>query len=402
MAGADRYASRRLAGLGSYAFAEVEQEVAKLRARGIEPIDFGVGDPTVPTPEVVRSATAAAVETRRSAGYPSYVGEAAFRAAVSAWSQRRFGVRLDPASEVSATAGAKEAVFNFHEAVVDPGDLVLCPSPGYPPYSRGALFAEGEPHHLPLLAERGFLLDLGAIPSAVARRAKVLWINYPNSPSGAVAPRSFYEEVLEFAASYDLIVASDEAYSEIYFGAPPLSMLNVSRERVLVFNSLSKRSAMTCYRVGWVAGDPDLVALFRKVKTNIDSGTPTFIQDGAVAALGDEAHVRAFREQYRRKRDLLCAALVEAGLPDCRPAAALYVWQRVPEHLSAVEFATALLQPEIGIVTTPGPWIAEANPAAPNPGEGYVRFALVPSLADTERAAGLLRRARFAMIAAER
>lgn len=395
MAHADRYASRRLAGLGSYAFAEVDREVARLRARGIEPIDFGVGDPTVPTPELVRAATAAALETRRSAGYPSYVGEAAFRAAVSAWSQRRFGVTLDADTEVSSTAGAKEAVFHFHEAVVDPGDLVLCPSPGYPPYSRGALFAEGEPYHLPLLAERGFLIDLGAIPAAVARRAKVLWINYPNSPSGAVAPRSFLQEVLEFAASYDLIIASDEAYSEIYFGAPPPSMLNLSKERVLAFNSLSKRSAMTCYRVGWVAGDPDLVALFRKVKTNIDSGTPTFIQDGAAAALEDETHVRAFREEYRRKRDLLCAALAAAGLPDCRPEATLYVWQRVPEHLSAVEFATALLQPEIRIVTTPGPWIAEANPGAPNPGEGYVRFALVPSLADTERAAGLLRGARF-------
>ena len=395
MASADRYASRRLASLGSYAFAEVDREVGKLRERGIEPIDFGVGDPTVPTPEVVRRATAEGIETRRSAGYPSYIGADEFREAVSAWSERRFGVQLDPATEVSSTAGAKEAVFNFHEAVVDPGDLVLCPTPGYPPYSRGTLFAEGEPYHLPLPAERDFLLDLGAVPSEVARRAKVLWINYPNSPSGAVAPRSFLQEVLEFAASHDLIVASDEAYSEIYFGEPPLSMLNVSKKRVLAFNSLSKRSAMTCYRVGWVAGDPDLVDLFRQVKTNLDSGTSTFIQDGAVAALNDEAHVQAFREEYRHKRDLLCAALVEAGLPDCTPAATLYVWQRVPEHLSAVEFATALLHPEIGIVTTPGSWIAETNPDQPNPGADYVRFALVPSVADTERAAELLRKARF-------
>ena len=272
---------------------------------------------------------------------------------------------------------------------------MLCPAPGYPPYSRGTLFAEGEPYHLPLTARRDFLIDLGAIPTDVARRAKVLWINYPNSPSGAVAPRSFLHEVAEFAASHDLIVASDEAYSEIYFGEPPPSMLNVSKQRVLVFNSLSKRSAMTTYRIGWVAGDPELVALFRQIKTNVDSGTPTFIQDGAVAALGDESHVRAFREQYLQKRDLLCAALREAGLPDCRPAATLYVWQRVPAHLSSVQFATALLHPEIGIVTTPGPWIAEANPGEPNPGEGYVRFALVPSVADTRRAAELLRHASF-------
>ena len=389
------YASKRLASLGSYAFAEVDQEVAKLRARGIEPIDFGVGDPTVPTPEIVRRATTRGVEQRQSAGYPSYIGDAAFRTAVADWTGRRFGVALDPESEVSATIGAKEAVFNFHEAVVDPGDVVLCPSPGYPPYSRGTLFAEGEPYHLPLTSERDFLVDLGAIPTEIARRAKVLWINYPNSPSGAVAPRSFLQEVLEFAASFDLIVASDEAYSEIYFGAPPLSMLNVGKERVLAFNSLSKRSAMTTYRIGWVAGDPDLVALFRQVKTNIDSGTPTFIQDGAVAALGDESHVRDFREQYRRKRDLLCAALVEAGLPDCTPAASLYVWQRVPEHLSSVEFATALLHPDIAIVTTPGAWISDANPDEANPGEGYVRFALVPSVEQTRRAAELLRKTAF-------
>ena len=389
------YASRRLASLGSYAFAEVDQEVDKLRARGIEPIDFGVGDPTVPTPPIVRRATARGVEERQRAGYPSYIGDAAFRAAVADWSGRRFGVTLDPESEVSATIGAKEAVFNFHEAFVDPGDVVLCPSPGYPPYSRGTLFAEGEPYHLPLTADRNFLVDLAAIPTDIARRAKVLWINYPNSPSGAVAPRSFLQEVLEFAACHDLIVASDEAYSEIYFGAPPLSMLNVSKERVLAFNSLSKRSAMTTYRIGWVAGDPELVALFRQVKTNIDSGTPTFIQDGAVAALGDEGHVQDFRDQYRRKRDLLCAALVEAGLPDCRPDASLYVWQRVPEHLSSVQFATALLDPGIAIVTTPGAWISDANPGQDNPGEGYVRFALVPSVAETERAAELLSKAKF-------
>ena len=172
-------------------------------------------------------------------------------------------------------------------------------------------------------------------------------------------------------------------------------MLNVSKKRVLAFNSLSKRSAMTTYRIGWVAGDPELVALFREVKTNIDSGTPTFIQDGAVAALGDESHVQGFREQYRRKRDLLCAALSEAGLPDCRPEASLYVWQRVPEHLSSVQFATALLDPRIAIVTTPGAWISDANPGEANPGEGYVRFALVPSEAQTQRAADLLRNASF-------
>ena len=332
------YASRRLASLGSYAFAEVDQEVAKLRARGIEPIDFGVGDPTDPTPEVVRRATARAVDERRSAGYPSYIGEAAFRTAVADWSRTRFGVSLDPDSEISATVGAKEAVFNFHEAVVDPGDVVLCPSPGYPPYSRGTLFADGEPYHLPLTAERGFLVDLGAIPTDVARRAKVLWINYPNSPSGAVAPRSFLHEVLEFAASYDLIVASDEAYSEIYFGAPPRSMLNVGKERVLAFNSLSKRSAMTTYRIGWVAGDPELVALFRQVKTNIDSGTPTFIQDGA----GRGA-------RRREPRAGLSRAVPAQARPAVRGAGRSGI-ARLPAGGVAVRVAARPRAPELGAV----------------------------------------------------
>jgi len=229
----------------------------------------------------------------------------------------------------------------------------------------------------------------------VARKAKRRWLNYPNSPSGAVADEAFYRRALEFARAHDIIVASDEAYSEIYFGEPPISILNLSKKGVLVFNSMSKRSAMTCYRVGWVAGDPELVGIFRKVKTNIDSGTPTFIQDAAVAALGDETHVQAFRDEYRQKRDILCAALTRAGLEDCTPVSTLYVWQRVPKGMSSLEFATMLLQEKIAVVTTPGSWIAEPTEGGKNPGEGYVRFALVPSLEDTRKAAERIASLRF-------
>ena len=380
-------AAKRLTAIGAYAFEEVDKKVEELKARGVRPIDFGVGDPTTPTPAFIRRAAAEALETRRSSGYPSYVGSLEFRKAVSAWARRRFGVALDPASEISSTIGSKEAVFNFHEGVVDPGDIVLCPSPGYPPYSRGTLFAEGRPYQLPLASGNGFRVDFASIPEEVARRAKVLWLNYPNSPSGAVVDENFYREALAFARPRGIIVASDEAYSEIYFGAPPLSCLNVAKEGVLVFQSLSKRSAMTGYRVGWVMGDPELVAIFRKTKTNIDSGTPTFLQDAAVAALGDEEHVEGFRREYRAKRDLLCAALVKAGLPDCTPPSTLYVWQRVPKGMSSVQFATFLLDEKLAIVTTPGSWIAEPTADGENPGEGYVRFALVPSIEDTRLAA---------------
>jgi LL-diaminopimelate aminotransferase len=388
-------AAKRLTAIGAYAFEEVDKKVEELKSRGIRPTDFGVGDPTSPTPPFVRRAAAEALEARRSSGYPSYVGSLEFRKAVAAWADRRYGVHLDPASEVSSTIGSKEAVFNFHEGVVDPGDVVLCPSPGYPPYTRGALFAEGQPYQLPLRAENGFRVDFASIPEEVARRAKVLWLNYPNSPSGAEADEAFYREALAFARPRDIIVASDEAYSEIYFGSPPISCLNVAKEGVLVFQSMSKRSAMTGYRVGWVMGDPELVAIFRKTKTNIDSGTPTFLQDAAAAALGDEEHVEGFRREYRTKRDILCEALVKAGLPDCTPPSTLYIWQRVPKGMSSVQFATYLLDAKLAIVTTPGSWIAEPTASGENPGEGYVRLALVPSIEDTRRAAERLAALRF-------
>jgi LL-diaminopimelate aminotransferase len=222
----------------------------------------------------------------------------------------------------------------------------------------------------------------------VAQKAKVMWINYPNSPTGTLAGESFYRKAIVFAEKHDIIIASDEAYSEIYFcdEAPP-SILNFSRSGILVFNSLSKRSAMTCHRIGWVMGDAEVVDLFRKVKTNIDSGTPTFIQDGAVAALSDEKHVESFRQEYKEKRDILCQALVSAGLPDCTPESTLYIWQKAPQGMSALDFATRLLDEQVAIVTTPGSWISEPTTEDLNPGEGYIRFALVPSLEDTREAA---------------
>jgi len=388
--------SRRVQSMGVYAFAAVDEQVEKLRAKGVEPVDFGVGDPTIPPPEIVREATRAGVEKHKAAGYPSYIGMPEYRAAVAAWMRRRFGVELDPEREITSTIGAKEAVFNFAEAFVDPGDVVIVPTPGYPPYSRGAIFAEGKVFYVPLLAENEFLMDLDAIPADVARAARIMWINYPNSPTGAVAPRAFLEAVAQFGRKNDIIVASDEAYSELYYtDEPPLSILQVAREGVVVFQSLSKRSAMTGYRVGWVAGDERIVTAFRKVKTNIDSGTPNFIQEGAIAALGDEEHVRQSRSEYARKRDLLADALVASGLQDCRPAGAIYLWQKAPEGCLGVDFATRLLEPDIAVVTTPGEWLGNPTDSGLNPGEGFVRFALVPSVEDTVRSAERIRRAKW-------
>jgi LL-diaminopimelate aminotransferase len=384
--------SQRLAGLTGYAFAEIDAKVASLRASGARVIDFGVGDPSEPAPAIVREAVKRGVDARASSGYPSYVGSREYREAIACWTNERFQVSLDPEQEICATIGAKEAVFHFAEVVIDPGDVVLVPNPGYPPYSRGTRFAEGEVFYLPLRSERGFLPDLAAIPSDVLCRARLLWINYPNNPTGVSAPRSFFEEAAAFGKRHNIIVASDEAYTENYYGAPPNSILEVAREGVIAFQSLSKRSCMTGYRVGWIAGDREIVAAFKKLKTNIDSGTPTFIQDAAIAALRDESHVASLRALYRKKRDLIVAAFVAAGLSECRPAATLYVWQRVPEGVSSVDFAKALLDPAIAIAATPGNWISEPTPEG-NPGEGFVRLALVPTLEECEEAARRIRTA---------
>ena len=388
--------SRRLAALGGYAFDEVNRRVDALKAAGITPIDFGVGDPTVPTPEIARNRVKTAVDERATSGYPAYEGDLGFRQAIAAWTKRRFGVTLDPVTEICVTIGSKEAVFNVHEGLVDPGELVLCPSPGYPPYKRGTAFAEGTPWFYPLTRANGFLPDLDAIPADVAARARAIWVCYPNSPSGAVADLGFYRRLLAWADRHGIAVLSDEAYSEIWFtkDAPP-SPLELRKEGILSFFSMSKRSAMTGWRVGWVAGDARLVALFRKVKTNVDSGACTFLQDGAAAALTDETHVVAFREEYRRKRDVLCGALVRAGLPDCTPDATLYVWQKAPPGLSGVDFAAKLLDPKVAVVCTPGEWLSDAVADGTNPGAGHVRFALVPSLEDTQRAADRIAAMRF-------
>lgn len=372
--------SRRLASLGSYAFAEVDAAVERLRAQGIEPIDFGVGDPSDPTPPLVREACREAVERHATSGYPGYTGSLRFREAAAAWMERRFGVRLDPAREVNSSIGSKEAIFHLAEVLLDPGDVALCPNPGYPPYARGTLFAEGRPYRYALTGEDGFLPDLErVIPEEVAARAKVLWLCYPNAPTGRVAPLAYLERVIAWAHARGIVVCSDEPYSELYYtDAPPPSALQVTKQGVLVFQSLSKRSAMTGYRVGWVCGDARLVALFKKIKTNVDSGTPDFVQDAAIAALADEDHVAAFRAEYRRRRDVLVEALGEAGLERSAPEGAIYLWQRLPEGVGAVEFARRLLAPEIAVVCTPGTWISDGMPDGTNPGEGYVRFALVP------------------------
>lgn len=385
--------SKRIASLPGYPFAEVDRMVASLKAGGHDPIDFGVGDPTEPTPELVRRAIRDAVDHRARDGYPSYVGAPEFREAVAAWYARRFGVALDPGIEICSTVGSKEAVFNFPSCLIDPGDLVLCPTPGYPPYNRGTLFAGGVPWYYPLRMEDGFLPDLDAIPADVTSRARLIWVNYPNSPSGRVAPDGFWPGLLAWASRHDIVVASDEAYTEVWFDRPPRTILEFGRDGVIVFQSLSKRSNMTCHRVGWVAGDARIVDLFKKLKTNIDSGTATYIQDGAIAALSDEAHVAGMRELYRQKRDLLVPALRDVGCDVFVPEATLYVWPRVPAGMDGLAFAKRLLDPSVAVVCSPGPALGEALTDGTHPGQRHVRFALVPTVERVAEAAVRIRKA---------
>ena len=386
--------SSRVKSIGEYAFAEVDKEVLKLKKLGITPIDFGVGDPKDPTPGIIRNYTKRAIDKRMDSGYPSYIGTDEFRQTIAEWTKKRFNVSLNPATEITSTIGAKEAVFNFHEGFVNPGEIVIMPNPGHPPYERGTLFAEGKPYFYPLLKENDFLPELDKIPKDVVKKAKLLWINYPNNPTGAVITKEKLKEIVDFGKDNNIIIGSDECYSEIYFDEKPISILDLTKEGVFAVQSLSKRSAMTTYRVGWLAGDEGVIDIFKKVKTNIDSGTATFIQDAAVAALLDEKHVEEMRSSYKKQRDIVINALTSIGLEDCTPKATLYIWQKGPKGMKSLEFAKRLLDKNTAIVTTPGSWLSK-DVSGLNPGEGYIRLALVPSLKDCKIAAERIRKLRF-------
>ena len=379
--------SKRITNLPPYPFAEIERISRELKASGVDVIDFGVGDPVDPTPPFIRESVKVSVDAQAASGYPSYIGSKTFREAIGNWFEKRFGVKLDAEKEITSSIGSKEAIFNFPLAYIDAGDVVLIPTPGYPPYARGTQFAGGEAYFLPLLAENNFLIDFKKIPKEIAQKAKILWLNYPNSPTGVNATDDFYLEAINWCEANNVILASDLAYSEIYFGEKPKSILEFARKGVVEFHSLSKRSRMTGYRVGFVAGDAEIIAAFRKVKTNIDSGTPAFLQDAAIAALTDESHVEEARKEYGEKRDILLAAFASLGLEVKQPESTFYIWQKIPAGMRSEEFAKKLLAPEIGVVATPGSLISDATHDGINPGEGYVRFALVPTVAKVKEAA---------------
>jgi acetylornithine aminotransferase len=362
-----------LASLAAYPFTRLAETKRALLARGVELIDFGVGEPREETPAFIRAALAAGVEP--VSPYPAAEGLPELREAIARWCARRFGVALDPDREIVPTFGSKEAI--FHLAQVLDGELVALPAPAYPVYERGAAFAGKGVLELPLLAEREFLPDLDAVDAATWARVAILWLNFPNNPTGATAPLALYEHAAALAREHGFVLASDEAYSELYFGAPPASALQVAdRAQVAVFNTLSKRSSMPGFRSGFVAGDPDLVTLLKRYRPNVGVAPPEFVQRASVVAWDDEAHVEAVRETYRAKRDVLVPALAAAGLRHAGGDASFFLW------LAEAEDAAAELLEE-GIVLTPGSFFGPT-------GAGYARLALVPTLAACRRAAELI------------
>jgi LL-diaminopimelate aminotransferase len=372
----------RLKRLPPYLFQEIDRLKAELMAKGVDVINLGVGDPDLPTPKHIIEELNRTAHDPANHQYPSYSGMNEFNGAVARWYRRRFGVELDPRSEVLTLIGSKEGIAHLPLAFINPGDLVLAPSPAYPVYSIATMFAGGESYFMPLTRENRFLPDLDAIPSEVARRAKLLFLNYPNNPTGATAERDFYLKVIEFAKTNDLMVCHDAAYSEMAFdGYRPMSFMELpgAKEVGIEFHSLSKTYNMTGWRLGFAVGNAGMLSGLGQIKSNVDSGAFNAVQYAGIAALeGDQACVAEMQNIYRERRDALLDGLRKIGLAPDTPKATFYVWCPVPPKYTSKQF-TALLLREAGIVTTPGSGFGE-------PGEGYIRLALTVNKARIEEA----------------
>jgi len=372
-----------LAAQAVYPFVRIEEAKRRKAAEGVRIFDFGMGDPREPTDPLIKRALGEALD--EATGYPTAVGLREYRDAVAAWIGRRFGVSVDPASELIPTYGSKEAIFLFAQVVLDAGsgkDVVLVPEPGYPVYERGALFAGADVQTFPIVPENGFLPDLDAIDDETWSRTALVWVCYPNNPTGAVAPLAFYERLAELAREHDVLVCSDEAYTELWFDEPPASALQVSdRSNVVVFNTLSKRSSMTGYRCGFVAAPSEVIESLRKFRPNVGTAPQVFVQRAGVAAWGDEEHVERNRALYARKRQLFVDVFARRGVALAGSAATMYLWVEAPEGETSESFADRLL--EHGIVVAPGSYFGPS-------GEGFVRFALVPTEQECADAAALL------------
>lgn len=378
-------AADRLSALPPYVFARLDELKARAREQGLDLIDLGMGNPDGFAPQPVIDAAVAAMQTASNHGYPPFEGTASFRRAIAAWYGRRYSVTLDPDSEALPLIGSKEGLTHLALAYVNPGDIVLVPSPAYPAHFRGPLIAGATLHFMRLRAEDGWLIDLDAIPEDVARQAKLLYFNYPSNPTTATAPRGFFEDMVAFARHYEIMLVHDLCYAELAFdGYQPTSLLEIPGARSIgvEFHTLSKTYNMAGWRVGFVVGNETIVQSLRTLKTNLDYGIFAVVQAAAEAALNlPDRYVREVQQRYQQRRDFLIAGLGELGWDIPKSQATMYLWVPTPAGTSSTDFALDTLQ-KTGVVVTPGNAFGED-------GEGYVRISLI---ADCERLGEALRR----------
>jgi LL-diaminopimelate aminotransferase len=383
--------ANRISELPPYLFAEIDRRKREALGRGVDLIDLGIGDPDIPTPPVIVEKLIESASKPVNHRYPNSLGMAEFRDAVANWYQRRFNVKLDAGKEVVSLIGSKEGIGNMAVAFVELGDIVLVASPCYPVYHIGTAFNGGKIYFLPLKKQNQFLPDLDSIPAEVAKQAKLLWINYPNNPTAAVADKEFFKKVVDFANKNNVIICHDAAYTEMgYDGYRPMSFLEVdgAKEVAIEFHSLSKTFNMTGWRIGMAVGNADLVGGLAQAKSNLDSGIFQAVQEAGIEALklGDSI-VQPSRAIYQERRDILVDGLRAAGLECEKPRATFYVWVAAPKGLSSADFTTKLLE-EAGVVTTPGNGFGEA-------GEGYVRFTVCVGKERLKEVAERIRRVRL-------
>jgi LL-diaminopimelate aminotransferase len=383
--------AQRLGRIPPYLFAEIDRKVQEKKKAGVDVISLGIGDPDLPTPKRIVSVLQEAAADPANHRYPSYFGLAELRQAIAGWYRDRFNVGLEPNGEILPTLGSKDGISHVPLALVDPGDVVLAPDPGYTVYATGAIMAGADPYVMPLTLENDWLPDLGAIPTDVAERARLMWLNYPNNPTAAVAGREFLEHAVEFCRTHDIVLCHDAPYSEIAFdGYRPLSLFEIpgAREVGLEFHSLSKTFNMTGWRIGWVCGRADLVGLIGQLKTNIDSGIFQAVQWAAIEALnGGEEETRAACEIYARRHRLVADTLNSLGWKIKPPRATFYVWAPVPAGYDSIGFAGHVLD-QVGVNITPGVGFG-------GHGEGYFRLSVTAPDARLEEAMTRLRKLKL-------
>jgi LL-diaminopimelate aminotransferase len=381
--------AQRIEKIPPYLFAEIDKKKEAALAKGVDIINLGIGDPDKPTPAHIIAQLNESARNPKTHDYPPYEGTKEFRTAIANWYLRRFGVKLDPATEVISLIGSKEGIAHVFLAFVDPGDITLIPDPAYPVYKTGTLFANGEPYYMPLLEENGYLPDLDKIDENIVKKAKLIFLNYPNNPTGAVADKSYFGEVVDFAKKYELLICHDFAYSELAYDdykAPSFLEVEGAKDICLEFHSLSKTYNMTGWRIGFAVGGSEAIAALSIIKTNVDSGIFKAIQEAGITALtGPQDHIPQLIDMYTSRRNAVVDGFNELGWNIKPPKATFYVWIPTPENVNSINFANQVLE-KTGIIVTPGVGYGQY-------GEGYVRVALTVDVPRIKEAINRLKQA---------